>query len=537
MAIRVLYNFQEISPVPLVSRSYQFLDNGARFGQQELIELSCTLTGLTTPAAAITSLTGKFSDQFKTLQVYEDEGLVYQWDNLVLQEMSFSQSNLPVGGFVPYNVKFLSHQTPSGIVDRSNEYTFTQNEDGTVNVAHKVSAKGVKTSIGALDNAIAFVRLFTGQNPYNSCAPSFIPNGSGVLLGVQESINRAEAVYSVNESYKYTTGSTANYIETVTLDINNSREQDYPSVDLSVKWQGSPVNGSADNLKSSFTSLNLNTFLSRYGINTANVYQNGFNISQNSGGNTIEAKVNYLSGSGIDFSGYFNYEVSVNDDLVTEKQDWSVDGNFVCKGPIAFRRGRIALFKASKQSNSYIPYLKGLITNSALYGAWAPTFSLNGTPKTITIAENTGMATLKLAASFSNDDTYAGLIAPKYSITMDASKWVYELLPAANIEGHYTLQDLQMKSQAKMNINMEAGITGGLSNGINNIKSILTTISGIYMKDGFCISENNSSGIADGVVSYEVLGLDNMGTGMLASKVHGSITNEYLRPKSYLFGY
>ncbi len=535
MAILVKYNSQTLSPTPTVSRNYQFLDAGTRRGQIESIELGCSLTGLSTPDAAITSLTGMFPAQFKTLQVFEDASLIYQWDNLVLQEVSFPQSALPVGGFVPYNVKFLSYQVPSGVIDPSNEYSFTQSEDGTVTVNHKISAKGVKTSIGAFNNAVNFVNNFVGQNPYTSCAPSFVPNGSGILLSKQEAIDRAACTYSVNETYKYTTGSTANYIETTTLDINDSINQDFTTIDLNVKWKGG-LTGSVLGLRNSFTGINFNQILSNYGLATSNISRSSFSVSEDSGANSIDAKATFSSGE--NFSGYFDYAVSMDEDLTTEHSDWRVEGEFICKGPISYRRSRVDAFKTANQSSSYIPYLVGLVTGSALYNTFANFYiTPNAVPSQLSIAENTGTATLKLSAAFSDEDRVVGLAHPKYSIEMDASKWIYELLPAANIEGHYTVQDLQMKSQAKMRLSMDAEITGDLSAGVDTMYSILSVVSGIYMDSGYCTAENTASGIADGSVSYEILGHDKMGTGMLASRVHGNIVNAYIRPPTFKFGY
>ncbi len=538
MAVQVFYNNLQITPTPLVSRTIQPIDYGKRFGQTEEISLSCSLTGLTTPAEVITRLTGIFSDQFKTLKVVEDQNLIYQWDNVILQEMGFSQSSLQIGGFVPYTAKFISYQTPSGITDPTNEYSFVQNEDGTVNVSHRISAKGIKTSIGALDNAVNFVKTFTGKNPYSFCAPTFIPNGIGVLLNIQESINRAEASYSVNETYKYTTGYSGNYIETTSLDINDSINQDYPSFDLSIKRKGSNLNDSVQNLKNSFTGADLNQILSTFGVNTSNVYRNSFSITQDSGANSLDIKASFLSGNAGDYSGYFDYVVSMDADLVTEQTEWKVDGEFICKGPLSHRRNRINLFKTANQSNSYIPYLIGLISGSALYNAFA-NFYITGDaiPTQLTIAENTGLATLKLGASFSDTDRYADLINPKYSIDMDASKWVYELLPAANIEGAYVLQDLQMKSQAKMKLNMDAGANPVKSSDLSNIYFLLTTVSGIYFENGFVINENVNSGVSDLAVSYEIIGHDKMATGLLTSKVAGNIAQNYTRLPLYKFGY
>ncbi len=204
---------------------------------------------------------------------------------------------------------------------------------------------------------------------------------------------------------------------------------------------------------------------------TSNISRSSFSVSEDSGANSIDAKATFSSGE--NFSGYFDYAVSMDEDLTTEHSDWRVEGEFICKGPISYRRSRVDAFKTANQSSSYIPYLVGLVTGSALYNTFANFYiTPNAVPSQLSIAENTGTATLKLSAAFSDEDRVVGLAHPKYSIEMDASKWIYELLPAANIEGHYTVQDLQMKSQAKMRLSMDAEITGDLSAGVETMYSI-----------------------------------------------------------------
>ena len=210
--IYVTYDTTTFSPTPLVNYSQQPINYGYVYGYNAEISLDGLYTGITTTGAAISFLTGAFSNQFKNLVVKDDQNnVLYQWNNVTVDSLKFDSSTYYQGSFVKYSVKLKSYSVPSGVTDPSNEYSFAQNEDGTVNVSHKISAKGLRGSNAAFSNAVNFVSQFTGKDPYSNCAPYFVPNGSGILLSISETINRSEGIYSVNETYKYGTGSFVPY--------------------------------------------------------------------------------------------------------------------------------------------------------------------------------------------------------------------------------------------------------------------------------------------------------------------------------------
>ena len=310
--IIVKYDSNILSPTPLVSRSFQFIDYGSRWGQVEQIDLSCYVTGITTYQAAIQSVNTVFANQFKLLEVYNDTTLVYSWDKVAVQEISFPESAFSVGTIAPYSIKLLSYEVPSGVLDPTNEYSFSQNPDGNVSVTHKISAKGIRNANGGLDNAIAFVKLFTGQNPFTYCAPTFIPNSNAILFSLSESIDRASCAYSVNETYKYITGQNKTYLETKNLTIDESRSNEYVNLDLNIKWQGSPITKNLATLVSDASNLVLSSQLQEFNISTSNVFQNSFAITQNSGENSVDIKASFVSGVNADLSGYFDYSVSMD---------------------------------------------------------------------------------------------------------------------------------------------------------------------------------------------------------------------------------
>jgi hypothetical protein len=536
--VTVKYNGVSITPTPLVSRGYQFIDLGNRFGQIEQIDLNCTITGISTYQEALTRVNNMFSGQFKTLEVFgEDSSSVYKWDNAVLQELSVAQSSFPVGGFVPYNARFLSYQIPSGVIDPTNEYAFAQNSDGTVTVSHRISARGIRTSANPLDNAIAFVNTFVRKNPFNNCIPAFIPNASGVLTSISESIDRTTATYSVNENYRYSTGiGNVGYVRTTNLTIDDSNSNDYTNLELSVKLEGSPVDRNVDAVQTALLAMSLESILAEYGIATSNIHRDTVTVIKNSGEASVELRANFISGSSADISGYFDYTVGLDRDEVSNVSNWRIDGEYLTRGPLSHRRSLISAFKTANQGNGYITYLTNALTAHSTYSTFNNGYPLNLT--NVTVAENTGQATLRLSASFSDADYHTNLLQPKYAIEVEPSRWIYEMTPSANIEGHYVIQDLQMRNQAKVKISMQANTSGTTSATLASISGVMNTLSGIYVNpSSFLISESISTGLNNAAIDKDYLGTEKLASGFLTGKIVGSVGNGYVRPKGYKFGY
>ena len=536
MSVIVKYNDQTLSPTPLVNRNIVPINYGdaVPYGYTESITLNGFLTSIVT-TGSLFDIVNVFSGDFKTLEVFGDGGgSLYKWDNVVVEDITFPQSTFNVGAFTPYSVKLTSYNIPNGVIDPSNEYSFIQNQDNTIDVTHKVSAKGIKTNVGALNNAIAFVKTFTGKNPYIACSPAFVTNGSGLRMSIAEQIDRQACTYSITENYKYASGLNP-YIETTTLTVNDNKTADYTLINLDLKWQGSTIDKDLNGLQDALTGYNLNTVLSNYGIG-GTTYLNAFTVNQNSGDSSITIKAEYLSGVSNDYSGFFDYIVSIDKDLVTSLSSWKVDGEFICKGPISFRKTRVAAFKAANNTNAYLPYLKGLITTSALFSNYG-TIPLNPIADSLTINENTGLATLKLSASFNDSDSYGAFIRPKYAVNIEPAIWQYQSLPAANIEGHYIIQDLQMKKQAKINLTFDGETAGMNANFVNSGYSFINILSGIYAGYSFLVNDTITTGITNINISTEILGQEAIQTDINNSKVYGSIVNDFTRQQGFKWGF
>lgn len=542
--IVVKYNNWVLSPTPVVQQNFEFIDYGSRWGNVIQIELNGFVTGFGSWQAAQTGIVGYFTGQFGTLEVLEGSSSIYRWENVIVDEISFPPNHWFNGAqtksMAPYSAKMKVINVPSGVLEPVNEYNFTQGEDGLVTVNHKVSARGIKNANDGLSNAVAFVNTFKGVNPFSSFTPSFIPSGSGILESISETIDRVTSTYSINEVYKYNTGLFSGVLDTYSINSVDSIDNEYLMIDVDWKIRGSPVNRNIRAIETNFltTQAPIQKLLTM-GYTTGNMIQSSYSVSRNSGEASIDIKASYVSGYNLnDMAGYFDYSVGLQLDGTTPKENWSINGEFVCFGPVQYRRTRVAAFKAASGSNydAWRDMLTGLIIKSPVY-AYHDSSKTFGSQNDLQVYEETGLGILKLSLTTSDGSHPASLWYPKYSVDVQAGNWEFNLLPSSNIEGQYVLQDLQMKSQSKVHISV-AGETRDKMTYFSSLSGYVTTLSNIYINTGYVTSESHTTGILD--VQYEKnwIGLDKVGTGIPYTKVAGTrnLTN-YVRKPGYRFGY
>lgn len=535
--ISVYYNGSGLSPVPFVTQEYKFIDyNGTRWGNVLEITLNGVISGLTT-TGNVSQITNLFASQFGQIQIYQNSnsGLIYNWQNVIIEEISFPNSHYYLGTATPYTVRGHCYNTFSGVTEPVNQYDFAQNEDGTVNVVHKISARGIRNSGGAFNNAVSFVKQFTGKQPYSNCASFFVPSGSGILVSMSEKNDRINGTYGVTEIYKYTTGQSLVYTFVSNLDINDSIDQTYLILDYDVKFKGSPF-GNIATFSTGVASFNEMNDILAFGVQTGLLVQISSDLSINSGAAEASMKYSYYSGySSQDLTGFFDYDVSLKKDFLIPKETWEIKGNFVCRGPLIYKIQQLNAFKSEYKSD-WRGYLTSLISGSPIWSGLHTSGNLLGINPNLSIHEITGMAVFEASLSISDGAEIAGLPNSKYNVEIEPGKWEFDLMPAANIEGHYIVQDLQMQSQSKLNLSLTSDAVYPYT-GLAVLSGLLNNLATIYVKSGFLIESQYTTGINDISCENHWIGQDSMNTGLLNIKMVGSNNFAFTRISGYDFGY
>ena len=199
----------------------------------------------------------------------------------------------------------------------------------------------------------------------------------------------------------------------------------------------------------------------------------------------------------------------------------------------------MALFKSANGSNSWRPYLTGLIVNSSLYGVHHNISKLFSPNLKVDVNEDLNLANLKLSLSMDVGYEPTGLSDIKYTIEASPSKWIYELLPSATIEGAYVVQDLRTKTRDNISFNLSTK-TSNKNLAVSTLSDYFVKLSGVYLSSiGFLNSDSINTGLYDVTISKSFLGdaKPDMSTVLTQLQSDGYNNNASVRQPNYLFGY
>lgn len=563
MSTRVLYNGTEISPTPFVSREASPIDIGQRWGHFQNIKVDGVITGYS-GTGKLGALTGIFAQTYKTLLIESPTGVVFaQMNNCVLDSISIGENRF---GFeesyaVPYSVNLRSYSMTSGVMDVSNNYSFSNGRNGIISIAHEVSARGVNDGNDPLDNAYSFVSLFTGRSPLSIVSPVFNQTGTPILISVNEEINRVNATYSVTENWTYEESSSHNYTTVSSLNISSRKDSEYPTASLSVEFVG-PVTGTIDSLRNAVSGYNFNNKLSEFNLQSGDFFINSMSFDEREP-NSISATVNFVSGFQAEFtSGVFKKSISMDWDEVEDVKTYSIDSQFVINGPPEYRLAKIqqALTDIKTDYRHYIAYLYNEIKGSPLFSGFGDK-PLNPLPESVSINYDTTSPSLSMKASFNDTDFYTqtvtnlpnGLTYPisigkiDYQIDFKPEVWIFDIQPASNIEGHFIVQDLNCKTRNQFSVNItnlhpsDTIQNGAEINPIVAYDKTLAILSGIadqISTNRYETNRNVNSGNHTHSIQTNYFGNNCVDPRLSANKFYGFLGSSYnTRSAGYRFGF
>lgn len=565
--IEVSYDNQDLCPTPIINYSNQPVEYGYVYGYNTEITLDGLITGISTPELARAYLNNIFEKQFKELKVNQfitldnQQNELYNWKNIVVNNISLEKSRYFEGSFIKYQVRCTSYALPSGVIDPSNEFSFSEGDDGTITVTQKISARGIRNDpngnqhSNAFENARSFVQNLTGQKP-TFCGTKFLPSNDGVLLSLSENINRLEGVYSVTKTYKYnSTDPNQYFVRYTTLEVEDSIGAEYKTANYTLKFIGSTVEGQWSDLyreMKDFSEQAVEKINLEYNVGATpeTWIQNSYSANIDDGSKTIDIKIGYLIGANL--NGFFDYVVNLEEDKTLGIETWKIDGEFRCFGPLSFKRRQLESFKnTNRGADGWKSYLINLIKNSPLYIQFHDSINdkLHSDNVVVNVNEIKDMASLKLSTALNMGYEPLGTTELKYTINCSPSRRLYELLPSANIEGAYVIQDLQTKTNTALGFSISAKSSdkeAALSQ-INNFisGSASQSLSLVYAPDfrntsdiKIFVNENTySKSTYDINASLKYLGKTTLDDSILGLVSVGSFDSAPRRRPGYQFGY
>jgi hypothetical protein len=539
-----------LDPPPFVAQSREAVDAGLmRLGYVENYELDGIYSGSRNNFDNFTGLSNIFSQSPGVLKIVSNSGTILEKTGFVTSfstpKNNFSSISTSNGsGLLPYNVKFKAFDVSSGIKDPSFEYNFNENEDRSVNLSVKASAVGI-VSIFDSQN---FVEGLLSEFNLTGFQPLYINTGSNwSLLSNKKTIDRSKFSYSVERNYRC---NPSGYINEDFLfsEITKVSEQNSPygaeyrsfqfETNLKILADDSKnyqKQKSWKDVEDKFSQKNYieeisKHYIKRYGSsNVDDFILNSVSISKNSGANEVSFKWELLSGKAADFSGYFDYSVSTTEDLSSQERSISLDGQYLIKGDLTNRKESLEKWLKGNftpegvnqkmlQKNSYadfVPFVEKL--TGIAKGITSGAFNINN----LSIDYNSGLADFKLSCQADNQQRIAPNSSLSFDISIEASVPTFKFIPAANIEGHYIIQDLNCQTAEKVQLSV-GGNADSLKN-LNNFfatgvkiageiyKNYITKNSQVNYKDVVPESLSISSGLSDASfnIEYALLHTDN----------------------------
>jgi subtilisin-like proprotein convertase family protein len=379
---------------------------------------------------------------FSNEKIYENTGII-------VRSISFNESNY--AGLIDYTIELSSTKLSGNVTSPTNEYSFTENEDKTISLSHNVSAQGINTNenssrSNAIDNAISFVKSYTGLA--NLPTTKFISGSSNnfYLQNFSESIDRLNGSYSIQESYisnLLNTGASGNL--NYTSDITSGSDSNSVQINLRGQYKG-PKNGDINSLR---TNLNVTGLLKSIYSGYFNPIPIQYNISENTGENSINFDYSF---DNINLPNpYYKYSANITKDELEQVYNVQVGGEIIARGNRVHRYS-LATSNINNLTGQFITVASGILTGFKDFNSDATVSNLR--LLNISIDQNPNNGTVSAKADY--DDKFmptGNFIDADYSVSVQAPIWYMNNNPTCNANGFYIINDFDITTLPKLTIN------------------------------------------------------------------------------------
>jgi hypothetical protein len=501
--VKILYNgndvFNSLGPTPFVSISQNFIDFGNKWNQVTNINLEGQLlSGSFTDTSAaynfgkkIETLVQRFSQNYKKIEILENSTKIFEGlavvDSISIEENSWY-------GSVPFNINLSIYEENLfsdyyGIVEPSENFSFTDEEGDLTTLNHSISAKGIVTqNKNAIQNAKEWVISKTGDA--NKILPILVKNDkskSYILLSTKEIVDRFNGTYSWEAEYKKNNNpeSPANAFLNYNIDLSSGIEDGL----LIAKIDGTLEYNSIDKLREEYNKLSLFNICSDAASKIFKTQLSSRPISQSVQESPGSNQLTFSSTFNNDFLSEIINDYSVNITLDSLKCITTVDfkTTISCKyGDIKTRWDKVKQF----YKNNFAAF--NLANNE--YKKEISNGTLRQTPLSESIQFDEFNANIQYSAqytdkrsSFSQD-----ILNVSASVTLTPSVKVHVAKASAFAPREHNIQNLNASNRSILNISVTAtakldknisAAESAASSEINRIKSAYLRGGGELLED------------------------------------------------------
>lgn len=374
---------------------------------------------------------------------------LYLRSGIIINSINFEESNY--SNLIRYEIGLNSISLSGNVTNPVNEYSFTENENKTISLSHRISAQGLNTSLSpgksnAMENAIAFVRSYTGLS--NLPSTRFISGASNKfdIQSFSESIDRLNAIYSIDETYVsnlLNTGLSGNI--SYTVDILSGADSNSIQINLRGQYKG-PKDGNIINLRNS---LNVTGLITGAYSGYFNPVPIQYNVSENTGENLINFDYSF---DNINLPNpYYRYETSISKDEVQQVYNVQIRGDIIARGNRRYRYF-LSTGNISNLTGQFLSIASGVFTGFKDFNSDTTTSSLR--LLNINIERNPNEGTVSANATYDDKFMPTGdFVDASYDVSVTAPVWFMNNQPTCNIKGFHIINDFDITTLPRLNIN------------------------------------------------------------------------------------
>lgn len=511
--VKILYGGQDvflgICPTPFMYFDKNYIEHGSLWGSKYDIKFEGQITGKLGPTSFYDletkkdKLVSSFASDNLPIKITEDGVDIFTSDICQIDSVSFGESRYYA--LLPFTISVscydrASFKTNYGIVNPVDSWSYTENEDGTLSLAHSVSAAGFNSAgESAIKNAKTWVATKTGISKRISSSRFTGAGTSDFLLeSISEEVDRLNGTYSLQEIYKadlLKENSTGEGILRYTVDV--SKNADIGITDVSI--QGSVagkkniglVNMSLLRAKlnaTDFFQVAANAASKSTGASKLNDKPYTRSVSENQNNSEISFQINYDDDPVAPGQAKCIYKVELSEDLIKKIVNASIEAEIVCdRGDASVRWGAVTDYYGSK-FNAYNLVLTEY--KRAGYSKTLPT-----TPRSESINFDEFNNKISYSASWSDKYMpYPDILASiSEKVTINPSITVHTIQPSLYVDGSHNVQNFGCASRASVSISIDATCRPdkGISEMKTSVLAELNRLKSIYAKGGSLFTDEN----------------------------------------------
>ena len=345
-------------------------------------------------------------------------------------------------------------------------YSFSEEDNNVLRLNIKASAEGIYS----FDDAETFVNGLINIDKNDLAPIKITTNSYWALTSNKKIIDRAKFLYSIEKAFISNKNGYQDSAYTEVTSVNESHStvsQDYKTYDFdtSIRYNESE---SFSTLQAKFPSLMediTDFYIAKHGLDPC--FLGRISVTKTESRNEIQLKYSLYEGSEEDFKGYFDYTASTEEDFAQGKFSIKCDGQFVSMGDITAKRTYLEKWlnsthvaaPVSISQNLSAPNIKAAAKALILSKAFPmlDTASQSQTFKVsdLSIDYNRMTSEFKMNGSMDNEPRFTDFSKATYTIDVPkASIFIYNFMPAANIEGHCVVQKLPIRNNESLSFSI-----------------------------------------------------------------------------------